>query len=338
MGDVFVRLGNAPVMVTGENRVRSVLYRKELTMWYRFLSLLVVLATLTLVTPSYAADDDNDTDDISPAAARALASHDYEQVALALFSAQTPADIAALTPEFERLRAKKMSPLGVMSPQTLSSAPSALSDWALAGALFLKITNDQKLSNRLNSIYYSRLQKGDVLLRRTGLLGCKLWVVVPLCQFWAFMYEHSGIYYGKRLNGDLVVYESTSDGGVQFLPLKTWQKTNLYVGIHRSAIDVYRIAAIFEQLVNKYGYRGQTPYNFNLANKYTDKALYCSQLVWKFYLMLGIDVDSNDPMYAAWLRLMYGNTIGNYVSANAVAPDEVGLTSKLFRVAAGWNY
>jgi uncharacterized protein YycO len=307
-------------------------------MWYRFLSLLIVLATLTLVTPSYAADDDDANGDISPAAARALASNDYEQVALALFSAQTPADIAALTPAFERLRAKKMSPLGVISPQTLSSAPSALSDWALAGALFLKITNDQKLTNRLSSTYYSRLQKGDVLLRRTGLLGCKLWVVVPLCQFWAFMYEHSGIYYGKRLNGDLVVYESTSDGGVQFLPLKTWQKTNLYVGIHRSAIDVYRIAAIFEQLVNKYGYRGQTPYNFNLANKYTDKALYCSQLVWKFYLMLGIDVDSNDPMYAAWLRLMYGNTIGNYVSANAVAPDEVGLTSKLFRVAAGWNY
>jgi uncharacterized protein YycO len=300
-------------------------------MWYRFLSLLVVLATLSLVTPSYAADNDDANDDVSPAAARALASNDYEQVALALFSAQTPADIAALTPTFERLRAKKMRPLGLSNPQ------GALSDWALAGALFLKITKDQKLSNRLSSTYYKRLQKGDVLLRRTGLQGCKIWAIVPLCQFWAFMYEHSGIYYGKRIGQDLSVYESTSNGGVQFLPLKTWQKTNLYVGIHRSAIDVHRIAAVFEQLINKYGYRGQTPYNFNLANKYTDKALYCSQLVWKFYLRLGIDVDSNDPMYAAWLRLMYGNTIGNYVSANAVAPDEVGLTSKLFRVAAGWN-
>jgi len=300
-------------------------------MWYRFLSLLVVLTTLSLVTPSYAADDDDANDDVSPAAARALASNDYEQVALALFSAQTPADIVALTPVFERLRAKKTTPLGLSNPQ------GALSDWALAGALFLKITKDQKLTNRLSSTHYNRLQKGDVLLRRTGLQGCKIWAIVPLCQFWAFMYEHSGIYYGKRLNGDLVVYESTSDGGVQFLPLKTWQKTNLYVGIHRSAIDVHRIAAVFEQLVNKYGYRGQTRYNFNLANKYTDKALYCSQLVWKFYLMLGINVDSNDPMYAAWLRLMYGNMVGNYVSANAVAPDEVGLTSKLFRVAAGWN-
>lgn len=300
-------------------------------MWYRFLSLLVVLASLSLVTSSYAANDNDVTGNLSPAAARALASNDYEQVALALFSAQTPADIAALTPAFERLRAQKMTPLGLRNPQ------GALSDWTLAGALFLKITNDAKLSNRLSSTYYNRLLKGDVLLRRTGLQGCKLIVIVPLCQFWAFMYEHSGIYYGKRFGQDLSVYESTNDGGVQFMPLKTWQKPNLYVGIHRSAVDVYRIAAIFEQLVNKYGYRGQTPYNFNLANKYTDKALYCSQLVWKFYLMLGVDVDSNDPMYAAWLRLMYGNTIGNYISANAVAPDEVGLTSKLFRVAAGWN-
>ena len=219
-------------------------------MWYRFLSLLVVLATLTLITPSYAADDDDGTDDISPAATHALASNDYEQVALALFSAQTPADIAALTPAFERLRAKKLTPLGIIGPQTLSNVQGALSDWELAGALFLKITNDQKLSNRLSSTYYNRLQKGDVLLRRTGLLGCKLWIVVPLCQFWAFMYEHSGIYYGKRLNGELMVYESTSNGGVQFTNINTWKDRTFYVGIHRSAIDVYRIAAIFEHLVN----------------------------------------------------------------------------------------
>ncbi len=157
-------------------------------MWYRFVSLLVLLATLSLVTPSYAADDDDGTNDISPAAARALASNDYEQVALALFSAQTPADIAALTPAFERLRAKKKNLLGMSGPQTLSNTQGALSDWALAGALFLKITKDQKLTNRLSSTHYNRLQKGDVLLRRTGLQGCKLWAIVPLCQFWAFMY------------------------------------------------------------------------------------------------------------------------------------------------------
>ena len=76
-------------------------------MWYRIIIATILLGLLSTVTPSYAASNDDDADDISPAAAKALASHDYEQVALALFSAQTPADIAALTPAFERLRAKK---------------------------------------------------------------------------------------------------------------------------------------------------------------------------------------------------------------------------------------
>ena len=300
-------------------------------MWYRIIIATILLGLLSTVTPSYAAPNDESDDDISPAAAKALASHDYEQVALALFSAQTPADIAALTPEFERLQAKKNLTTRTFNPQI------TISDWIYASELAQKITNDQKLSNKMNMDTYLRLKKGDVLLRRTGVLGCKLWVVVPLCQFWAFMYEHSGIYYGIRNQKYNEVYESTSNGGVQFTNIATWKEKNLYVGMHRSAIDVYRIAAVFEQLINKYGYKGQTPYNYNLANKYTDKALYCSQLVWKFYLMLGIDVDSNDPMYAAWLRLMYGTTVGNYISANAVAPDEVGLSTKLIRVATGWN-
>lgn len=290
-----------------------------------------MLGLLSTVTPSYAASNDDDSDDISLVATEALASNNYEQVALALFSAQTPADIAALTPEFERLQATKNLATRTINPQF------NISDWIYAAALAQKIANDKKLSNKINMNHYLRLKKGDVLLRRTGMLGCKQWVVVPLCQFWAFMYEHAGIYYGKRTQKYNVVYESTSSGGVQFTNISTWREKNLYVGIHRGTIDGYRVAAVFEQLINKYGANGQTPYNYNLANKYTDKALYCSQLVWKFYQMLGIDVDSNNPMYAAWLRIMYGTVVGNYVSVNAVAPDEIGLTSKLFRIAAGWN-
>ena len=69
-------------------------------MWYRIIIATILLGLLSSFTPSYAASNNDYDDDISPAAAKALASHDYEQVALALFSAQTPADIAALTPEF----------------------------------------------------------------------------------------------------------------------------------------------------------------------------------------------------------------------------------------------
>ncbi len=300
-------------------------------MWNRILIATILVGLVSAFTTSYAANSDDSSDDISPAAVKALESHDYEQIALALFSAQTPADIAALTPEFERLQAKT-------KPGTRNRNSSlSISDWIYASELAIKIANDQKLSNKMKMDTYLRLQKGDVLLRRTGVLGCKKWIVVPLCQFWAFMYEHSGIYYGYRTQKYPEVYESTSNGGVQFTNISTWREKNLYVGMHRSTIEVNKIAAVFEQLINKYGAKRQTPYNYNLANKYTDKALYCSQLVWKFYLMLGMDVDSNDPMYAAWLRLMYGTTVGNYVSANAVAPDEIGLSSKLIRVATGWN-
>jgi hypothetical protein len=141
-----------------------------------------------------------------------------------------------------------------------------LSDWALAGALFLKIANDQKLSNRLNSTYYNRLQKGDALLRRTGLQGCKLIVVVPLCQFWAFTYEHWGIYYGKRLNGDLVVYESTRNGGVTVYCHYKYVAKNARTMSESTVAqsDVYRSGSrSSSNSSNKYGSRGQTPCNFN---------------------------------------------------------------------------
>ncbi len=295
-------------------------------MQFRFIMMVVIAITIATcwARPATAAPTP-----ISDKAADAIASNDYEQVGLALFSAESQADIDALTPVFERLRAQQVA--------TRKLAGPSANDWANANALFDKITKDMSLKNKLANTTYSRLQKGDVILRRTGPYGCKIAIIVPLCQFWAFMYEHSGIYYGKRNKAYNEVYESTSEGGVQFKDVKTWQKTGLYVGIHRSAVDVYKIAATFERLINTYGYDGRTPYNFNLLDKYTNKALYCSQLVWKFYLMLGIDVDSNDPLYASWLRINYGPILGNYTSTNAVAPDEVALTSKLFRVTSGWN-
>jgi hypothetical protein len=84
----------------------------------------MILYLMSVATPVRAANDiahPNDplprkTDDdplatiqpieISPAANKALASNDYTTVAQALFSAESQADIDALTPEFERLRSK----------------------------------------------------------------------------------------------------------------------------------------------------------------------------------------------------------------------------------------
>ena len=304
-------------------------------MWYRTLFALLILSLMTVVTPVRAANDTPQPNDpqpsksideqpvtLSPAASKALASNDYATVALALFSAQSQADIDVLTPAFERLRPKS----AVASPQSTATLLQ----------LIKFITGDQYMAGKLSKTHYDNLKKGDIMLRRTGMLGCKQWIVVPLCKYWALVYEHAGLYYGYY-NGRLSVYESSNEGGVQFKFIETWTKKDLYVGMHRSRVDAATIAKKFDALVAKYGTNGRTPYNYNLLDKYTDKALYCSQLVWKFYNSVGVNVDSDHPLYAEWLKVNYGPLLAGYVSKNAVAPDEIGMSANIYRMAAGWN-
>jgi uncharacterized protein YycO len=309
-------------------------------MWYRTLFALLILSLMTVVTPVRAANNTPQPNDpqpsksideqpvtiqpvtLSPAASKALASNDYTTVALALFSAQSPADIDALTPAFERLRPKST----LASPQSTATLLQ----------LIKFITGDQYMAGKLTKTHYDNLKKGDILLRRTGLLGCKQWIIVPLCKYWALVYEHAGLYYGYY-NGRLSVYESSNEGGVQFKFVDTWKSSNYYVGIHRSRVDGATIAKKFDVFIAKYGTNGQTPYNYNLLDKYTDKALYCSQLVWKFYNSVGVNVDSDHPLYAEWLKVNYGPLLADYVSKNAVAPDEIGMSTNIYRMAAGWN-
>ena len=309
-------------------------------MWYRIFVTSLIICLIAMVTPAHAANDTPQPNDpqpsksideqpvtiqpvtLSPAASKALASNDYTTVALALFSAQSPADIDALTPEFERLRPKSH----LASPQ---SAATLLQ-------LIQFITGDQYMAGKLSKTHYDNLKKGDIMLRRTGLLGCKQWIIVPLCKYWALVYEHAGLYYGNY-GGKLRVYESSNEGGVQFKYVDTWKSSNYYVGIHRSRVDAATIARKFDELVAKYGTNGKTPYNYNLLDKYTDKALYCSQLVWKFYNSVGVNVDSDHPLYAEWLKVNYGPLLAGYVSKNAVAPDEIGMSANIYRMAAGWN-
>lgn len=252
---------------------------------------------------------------------------DLNSIGMALFSSESQAEIDLLTPVFDEALAQKRPDMHHQS----------FSDWKYTLEMLQKLINDQYLTKKMNMATYGKLRKGDILLRRTGYFGCKQWMIVPLCKYWAFMYEHAGLYYGVNKNYKVMVYESTNIGGVQFKSIDTWKARNTYVGIYRGYVSPSKIATTFERLIAKYGQTGKTPYNYNLFNKYSDSALYCSQLVWKFYLMMGIDLDSNNPLYGAWLRLQYGDTIGNYAIQNAVAPDEIGLSTKIYRIANGWN-
>lgn len=250
----------------------------------------------------------------------------YTDIGLALFSAQSQTEINQLSTMFDAARAKQ--------PTARNQSRNMLLGMQLTRAITGETDYKKKLpSNALSSI----VRKGDVLLRRTGIQGCTLWNVVPLCKYWARVYEHAGIYYGKHDIGGFMVYESTNVGGVQFKPVGTWQQNGQYVGIHRSrTISSSTLSRSLDALVQRYGHL-VTPYNYNFVNKTTDRALYCSQLAWKYFMSMGVNIDSNSSVYSQWLVGQYGGTIGNYVGFHAVAPDEIGLSSALVRLYSGWN-
>ena len=301
----------------------------------RFLVLTTLIATLVAAllmpapTPAAAlggTDEgiitDPTPDDPSEDAKTALRSKSYERIGMALFSAESQADINYLSPTFDAMRRSLYGSAIVVRPSSVED-------------VIAYITSDRYLTAKLNMTIYSQLKKGDILLRRTGRSGCLQWDIVPLCKYWALVYEHSGLYYGMR-NGKLSVYESSNIGGVQFKGLETWRVRDLYIGVHRSRVAAATISSKLDAFVTRYGSNGKTPYNYNFVDKNTDRALYCSQLVWKFYLTVGVNVDSDHPFYADWLRMGYGNTLANYVSKNAVAPDEIGMSSNVYRMATGW--
>jgi uncharacterized protein YycO len=250
----------------------------------------------------------------------------YTDIGLALFSAQSQTEINQLSTMFDAARAKQ--------PTARNQSRNMLLGMQLTRAITGETDYKKKLpSNALSSI----VRKGDVLLRRTGIQGCTLWNVVPLCKYWARVYEHAGIYYGKHDIGGFMVYESTNVGGVQFKPVGTWQQNGQYIGIHRSrTISSSTLSRSLDALVQRYGHL-VTPYNYNFLDKTTDRALYCSQLAWKYFMSMGVNIDSNSSVYSQWLVGQYGGTIGNYVGFHAVAPDEIGLSSALVRLYSGWN-
>lgn len=250
----------------------------------------------------------------------------YIDIGLALFSAQNQTEIDQLSAMFDAARAKK--------PTARNQSRTRQLGMQITRAITGETAYKKKLpKHALNTI----VRKGDILLRRTGINGCTLWNVVPLCKYWARVYEHAGIYYGKLEGFGFAVYESTNVGGVQFKPIITWQQSGQYIGIHRSrSISATTLSRSLDAITQRYGHL-VTPYNYNFIDKNTNRALYCSQLAWKYFQAMGVDIDSNSPIYAQWLIGQYGGTIGSYVGYHAVAPDEIGLSSALVRLYSGWN-
>lgn len=166
-------------------------------------------------------------------------------------------------------------------------------------------------------------KRGDVLAIRGS--------SVNIAWAWTMTYSHTGNWYDASR-----VYESNKDG-VRLKPLSNWQKANDFVGIARNN---KKSSSTMNNAVNwaysKYG-DGRTPYNYIFINKWTDSALYCSQLTWKINSNAGSDVDSNAWQYQLWAAAVYGSWIINGLIIPAVAPDEVMLSSNLTVLRTGYN-
>ncbi len=298
----------------------------------RHISYFICIAVILLLHPlvpthaqtlSHSTDG---TDTLSPQTRTALTSTDYVTVGLALFSAQSQADIDALDALFQQLLKRELSR---SQSRFVGKVPT------LPQRITIAITGSLTYHTKLPARTLTTLQRGDIVLRRSTPTGCTTQQFIPGCRYWAAVYDHAAIYYGT-INGVPMIYESTPQRGVQLVPLRTWQQKKGYVGVYRTKALVPNQARAMSPFVQTYGNNGHTHFNPTQTDKATDSSVSSAQLVWLYYKTLGIDVDSNNDLYAHWIATGYSPLVASYVARHAIAPDEIALSPALTCVAQGW--
>ena len=265
------------------------------------------------------------TTELSPQTLVALSSSDYVTVGMALFSAQSQADINALDGLFQRLLKRELT----RSPARTADRPPTLSQRLMA-----TITGVHSVP-AINTRTLSSLKPGDIVLRRSNRDGCATRQPVPGCRAWAAVYDHAALYYGT-VHGTPMIYESTQQHGVRLVPLSRWHQRGTYVGIYRPKRALLNQRSACATFMQRYGSNGRTQFNATQTDKVSDTTVSSAQLVWLYYRTLGINIDSNNSLYAHWLRTGYSPLVASYVANHAVAPDEIALSPALTRVAHGW--
>lgn len=168
---------------------------------------------------------------------------------------------------------------------------------------------------------FSKLQRGDILLIRGG--------NIYLNWIYAQHYSHAGIY-----AGDGLVLESNPDG-VHLKSLSKWQEPGHLVALARSnRLSSAEVNAALDWALQSYKTDGSTHYNHDIVDKWLQDKVYCSQLVWKVTEHAGVDLDSNDFWYIAWITTRLG-PLGPELAIPAVLPDEVALSDAITIYSSG---
>lgn len=168
---------------------------------------------------------------------------------------------------------------------------------------------------------FGQLERGDILLIRGG--------DIYLNWIYAQHYSHAGIY-----DGNGFVYESNPDG-LRLKPLAEWQQPGHLVALGRNnKLASERVLAALDWAEATYKTDGLTHYNHDIPDKWVADKLYCSQLVWRINQHAGVDLDSNDFWYLAWIAIRLG-PLGVELAVPAVLPDEIALSDNITIYSAG---
>lgn len=165
--------------------------------------------------------------------------------------------------------------------------------------------------------------------------------------FYAKKFSHIGLYDGV-IGGTQRVYEANPVGDTHLGGARRESLTNgwddpggcVAFATVNGTTPLQRQNAL-DWAESTYGINGQTPYNYNFLNKNIDSALYCSQLVWKTFMHLNIDLDSNSAVYSAWMierfSLVGAGGAAGTVAYLMVAPDEIALSPSVAIYHEGLN-
>jgi len=175
------------------------------------------------------------------------------------------------------------------------------------------------------AISFSGLQRGDIILQKDFLF-------LP-GYLYAMWYGHAGNFHGNGLS-----YESHAPGVELRAVADVYQQGSQYVGIYRSRRPAADVAGALNSAENRYGTNRSTPYNYFFPNKWTDQALYCSQLTWKIHLQTGVDLDSQAWQYQLFLASRYGWWVIPAIGLPAVAPDEISLSPNVTFIRGGYSW
>jgi uncharacterized protein YycO len=181
---------------------------------------------------------------------------------------------------------------------------------------------------RTQSIPWGVARRGDILLEYN--------VTSLPTYLYAMNYGHAGNCYSEYC---YQILESVGSG-VRLNPRSEWSdwwKGIKFVTIARSWAS--QSSVINRMVARKVQFIDQqyTPYNFNWTDKWREDRVYCSQLTWKIHLDTGRDLDSNHWSYYLYIAARWSPVVAYLVVGPAVAPDEVALSSHIYRVGSGWN-